>query len=508
MHCYKSMNKYIHIHIFLILLYLTQGKCIFLNARSHDYGVPRSADGNKLVKDADSTSNVNTGLVEDAGVRAVGEVFVPKTFSMSSQEPSCEQLRAMWIFSKRQSRAAEMTNEIPTYRDPFTFNVWEPIYSNSRLGSTRMGTRERSRSPVFGRVLSREPIVPQRISFEQLPRHLDGNPNGASQARLYGGEVRPSGIGVGAGAGTGAAGSSPRRSSKNRYVGVSSNLVANNVAGSHNSVAVHGSFQKLKELIWTERAKELTQQRRAEELAARAAVLKEIANGQNVQSSYKSSFNNPGDSLLMDENRSPDSSSNQYVNGDRISIANVQNLDASNKNVGHSNSGSRASTRRVGSAYRFLPTGQTRKESRFTGNVAAGRPKTYSRLKMPATEINAGDSAESEHTSSIGIPRTYPVRQSHFRERNRSLFKQYSPNEYFRRNTRIMNGFQFGIQPELQKVGQGSNENYLSPLTSIEYYTRPGSNGLLYFNNDKLFDEVGLTQKSNQHDFDFDNNAY
>lgn len=88
------------------------------------------------------------------------------------------------------------------------------------------------------------------------------------------------------------------------------------------------------------------------------------------------------------------------------------------------------------------------------------------------------------------------------------FFFQYSPNEYFRRNTRIMNGFQFGIQPELQKVGQGSNENYLSPLTSIEYYTRPGSNGLLYFNNDKLFDEVGLTQKSNQHDFDFDNNAY
>lgn len=144
----------------------------------------------------------------------------------------------------------------------------------------RMGARERARSPVFGRVLSREPIIPQRISFEQRPRHLDGNPSGASQARLYGGEVRPSGIGPGVGAGTGAAGSSPRRSSKNRYVGVSSNLAANNVAGSHNSVAVHGSFQKLKELIWTERAKELTQQRRAEELAARAAVLKEIANGQ------------------------------------------------------------------------------------------------------------------------------------------------------------------------------------------------------------------------------------
>lgn len=47
-------------------------------------------------------------------------------------EPSCEELKAMWRFSKRQSRAAEMTNEIPTYRDPFSYNVWEPYYARSR----------------------------------------------------------------------------------------------------------------------------------------------------------------------------------------------------------------------------------------------------------------------------------------------------------------------------------------------------------------------------------------
>lgn len=40
-----------------------------------------------------------------------------------------------------------------------------------------------------------------------------------------------------------------------------------------------GSFQRLKELVWTERARELAQQRKAEETAARAAVLKEISNG-------------------------------------------------------------------------------------------------------------------------------------------------------------------------------------------------------------------------------------
>lgn len=41
-----------------------------------------------------------------------------------------------------------------------------------------------------------------------------------------------------------------------------------------------GSFQRLKELISNERAKELAQQRRNEEIIARAAVLKELTNGQ------------------------------------------------------------------------------------------------------------------------------------------------------------------------------------------------------------------------------------
>lgn len=41
-----------------------------------------------------------------------------------------------------------------------------------------------------------------------------------------------------------------------------------------------GSFQLLKELIWTERARQLAQQRKSEEIIARAAILKEIANGE------------------------------------------------------------------------------------------------------------------------------------------------------------------------------------------------------------------------------------
>lgn len=46
-------------------------------------------------------------------------------------EPTCEELRAMWRYSKRQSRAAESTNELPVYRDPFSYNVWEAYPSRS-----------------------------------------------------------------------------------------------------------------------------------------------------------------------------------------------------------------------------------------------------------------------------------------------------------------------------------------------------------------------------------------
>lgn len=41
-----------------------------------------------------------------------------------------------------------------------------------------------------------------------------------------------------------------------------------------------GSFQRLKQLVWTERARELEEQRKKEAVAARAAILKDITNGQ------------------------------------------------------------------------------------------------------------------------------------------------------------------------------------------------------------------------------------
>ncbi|KAM8702852.1 hypothetical protein ACLKA7_005188 [Drosophila subpalustris] len=468
MYFIHTLNKYIHIYTLVILICQAHGNGNYLNGRNRDYGVQRNPDSSKLAKGA-------TEEAEGGPVRAVGEVFVPKTFPLSSQEPSCEELRAMWIFSKRQSRAAEITNEIPTYRDPFTYNVWEPLYPSSRmLGSMRMGARERARSPVFGRVVSREPIVPQRVAFEQRQRHSDGGPAATNpgQTRFYGSEARPTLTAPSSVA------SSPRRASKNRYMGVPSGS-GDSLSGAPNSVAVQGSFQKLKELIWTERAKELTQQRRSEELAARAAVLKEIANGQNIQGSYKTPFSNPADSFLMDENRSPDRNVNQYLNVDRLSIANGQSFDSknnnnnkNNKNGGQRNNGGRASTRRIGSAYGGSHSAAVprRKEAFFSRKPGQGgttRPESESGF--------GGDLADRDQTV-VGIPRTYPVRESHFRERNRSLFKQNSPSDYFHRDTRKLNSLEMQSQSELP-----------DPRTYLNYVGPPAAfgNGLFYVNKEE-----------------------
>ncbi|XP_068152050.1 uncharacterized protein [Drosophila tropicalis] len=464
--------------VILICLLLSKSNANYLNGRSREYAGDSSSTG------------------KDVGTVAVGEVFVPKTFPLGSQEPTCEELRAMWIFSKRQSRAAEITNEIPTYRDPFTYNVWEPLYSNSRmLGSFRMGARERARSPVFGRVVSREPVVPSRVTFEHRQRLIDPvgptNPILASsnQARLYGSETRPqSGV---------TASSSARRASKNRYMGVpaaniqgSGGNTGGNTGGNQNSVAVQGSFQKLKELIWTERAKELTQQRRDEEMAARVAVLKEIANGQNsiysIQPAYKSQpqFSTQSDSILVDdENRSPDGSSHDYADIGRARKPIPSEQMPNNKNVNNQNN-VRASTRRIGHSFAAHNSGgkQIPKEAIFSSN--SGRS---ARIRIPATEEYSGDLLEKDQDQAvIGIPRTYPIRQSHFRERNRSLFKQFSPSNQFQRNTRGQTTSMDEPASQLQNV---KTEYFVHQRTPFDIENRLIPSNLFYFKN---FNGLGL----------------
>ncbi|XP_063995611.1 uncharacterized protein LOC135172971 [Diachasmimorpha longicaudata] len=169
-------------------------------------------------------------------------------------EPTCEELRAMWRYSKRQSRAAETTNDLPMYRDPFSYNIWEtyPIRSQSSYGyrDTEEQARNRGggRAPVYGRMVHKAPAE---------GRLRNGMPNrikaAEEVARMYGTVNRQP--------------PDQRRRQYNFRVGGGASI-------SH--VPQAGSFQHLKELIRTERARELQDQRIAEEIAARSAALGEL----------------------------------------------------------------------------------------------------------------------------------------------------------------------------------------------------------------------------------------
>lgn len=193
--------------------------------------------------------------------RGSGEVASKDGFNA---EPTCEELKAMWRFSKRQSRAAEVTNEIPTYRDPFSYNMWEPYYpARSRsLGGARLGGRNRPR-PVYGRVVHKAPVLrvhdlaERNRAFEELARVYGNVPRGAEPRRRVTAFRLPGG------------GHVPQ------------------VALTPQS----GSFQHLKELIRTERARELQEQRMAEEVAAQQASLKDVGNFRNQANLRDMTFN-------------------------------------------------------------------------------------------------------------------------------------------------------------------------------------------------------------------------
>lgn len=123
---------------------------------------------------------------------------------------------------------------------------------------------------------------------------------------------------------------------------------------------------------------------------------------------------------MMDENRRPDPIDNNFLNYDRSSIANRQIFDESNKkDTGPRIIGGRTSTRRIGSRYGSYSSAMstTRKQKETLDKTSIG--KTV-KQKFPTIEmIN-----DRQDQPSIGISRTYPIRQSHFRERNRSLLKE------------------------------------------------------------------------------------
>lgn len=189
---------------------------------------------------------------------STGSEFVPAETTKSGnsdlgKEPSCEELRAMWRFSKRQSRAAEITNEIPTYRDPFAFNIWEDYARPRSAGRGRFG-----RPLIYGRVIHN----PQRSRTPE---------NSAERNRVFQDVLRAFDSN-----GYATMSYTPRRKTSFRVRGGGAGMRDTPVHSSQ-----FGSFQHLKQLIRNEKARELQEQRMSEEAAARAAALKDVVG--NIQ---------------------------------------------------------------------------------------------------------------------------------------------------------------------------------------------------------------------------------
>ncbi|XP_014213765.1 uncharacterized protein LOC106643234 isoform X2 [Copidosoma floridanum] len=180
-------------------------------------------------------------------VAGPGQLFGSKRASTVA-EPTCEELRAMWRYSKRQSRAAESTNELPVYRDPFSYNVWEAYPSRSPSYSEDYVARSRSSgAPIYGKIMHKMPAGSR-------PR------NGNDRSKAFENFIKVYGY-------------VNRHPPRNRQT--------YRVGGGGSVTPQAGSFQHLKELITNERAHELQEQRQAEEMAARAAVLKEMTSGEH-----------------------------------------------------------------------------------------------------------------------------------------------------------------------------------------------------------------------------------
>ncbi|KZS09176.1 Uncharacterized protein APZ42_026633 [Daphnia magna] len=110
-----------------------------------------------------SSSSAGAGG-KGASIGGSGE-YVPDAGPWSSssmdanKEPSCEQLRHMWRQSKRHSRAAEATNEIPQYADPFaratSLHYARQLQNDFSSGAEpTLRPRQERRPVIYGRLHS------------------------------------------------------------------------------------------------------------------------------------------------------------------------------------------------------------------------------------------------------------------------------------------------------------------------------------------------------------------
>ncbi|RVE48715.1 hypothetical protein evm_006609 [Chilo suppressalis] len=108
-------------------------------------------------------------------------------------EPTCDQLKAMWRFSKRQARAPEIMNEVSSYRDPLMYNEW-PVYT----ALPRAAPRFRYQYPTlpreaYGRVVTKAPPnVVRTPDYDEMFGMLNV-PHTSGKILRYPGPSRPRG---------------------------------------------------------------------------------------------------------------------------------------------------------------------------------------------------------------------------------------------------------------------------------------------------------------------------
>ncbi|XP_066995158.2 uncharacterized protein [Anabrus simplex] len=95
------------------------------------------------------------------------------------REPTCDELRALWRFSVRKSQATELTNEIPTYRDPFAYSKISTRYQPRNIGvdsnSRELWSYVKPNHHIYGTVV--HSVAQDNISYGSEGKSTDSDPH-------------------------------------------------------------------------------------------------------------------------------------------------------------------------------------------------------------------------------------------------------------------------------------------------------------------------------------------
>ncbi|XP_076679830.1 uncharacterized protein LOC143375021 isoform X2 [Andrena cerasifolii] len=210
---------------------------------------PLVVAGIRYIGDPISAQSGNTG----GGGGDISEKRPP-----DQNEPTCKELKAVWRYTKRQSRATKAaavatTGYYSLYPDPFTFNLWKSYFERPKQQLNRQGSyppvKARNRAggpPIYGKMVHKAPAGSRfRNGMRHSPRSFDKIPPYYGTINAYPPSQR-------------------RRPSSYRTMGGGSPPLLSQVPQA-------GRFQDLRNLMRAERLRELQELHKADEIAEKAA---------------------------------------------------------------------------------------------------------------------------------------------------------------------------------------------------------------------------------------------